>query len=243
MRISSFAAALLLLPLLIAEPLWAASLQVSPVGIEVIAPGAGSVIKLHNDGNTPINSQIRVFRWQQIDGQERLEPTDEVVASPPMVRLAPGIDYTVRIVRLSKQPISTEESYRLLVDELPDQKAVSDRIVHLVLRYSIPVFFTPPNAVPAKLVWSVEKQRGRVRVSVVNDGDRHVRLAALNVRDRNGTTLTFGSGLTGYVLAHSNMQWSVQERGRLLAIDNSLQIAAVGDTGSIHASPAAPINH
>ena len=238
MHIPTFRAVITLLSMTVAGPVWAASLQVAPVSLEVMAPGAGSVIKLHNDGTTNINAQIRVFRWVQADGQDKLEPTDEVVASPPIARLAPGVDYTVRIVRLSKQPVSAEESYRLLIDELPDQHPVSNRIVNLVLRYSIPVFFLPANGAPAKLAWSVEQQPGRVRVTVVNDGDRHVRLAGLNLRDRNGANLSFGSGLTGYVLAGSKVQWSVPARAGSLAVDNTLQIAAATDTGPIHALPA-----
>lgn len=238
MRIASVAGLAALLAMNVGQPLRAASLQVAPVSIEVMAPGAGAIIKLRNEGKTKINSQIRVFRWVQIDGQEKLQPTDEVVASPPMARLAPGAEYTVRIVRLSKQPIAAEESYRLLIDELPDQKALSNRVINLVLRYSIPVFFLPANAEPAKLTWSVEQHNGRVQLSAVNEGDRHVRLAGLNVRDHNGTHVSFGPGLTGYVLGRSTMQWTAPATSRPLAVDNSVEISAVGDTGPIHAAPA-----
>src|SRR5438067_10543078 len=94
------AAALALLP----TPSQAASLQVAPVGIEIAAPGNASIVKLHNEGTIAINAQVRVFRWVQVDGQEKLEPTDDLVASPPMAHLGPGAEYTVRIVRVSKQP-------------------------------------------------------------------------------------------------------------------------------------------
>jgi fimbrial chaperone protein len=155
-----------------------------------------------------------------------------------MAQLAPSADYTARIVRLSKQPVSGEESYRLLIDELPDQKSLSNRVVNLVLRYSIPVFFFPAGAAPARLAWSVGQQKGRLQISAVNDGDRHIRLAGLSIRDRSGTSISFGPGLTGYVLGHSRMQWVAPVAGPPLAIDQSVQISAVGDTGPIHASPA-----
>src|SRR6266480_3035066 len=90
MRAARLAALATLLSMTFGEPLWAASLQVAPVSIEVTAPGAGATIKLHNEGTTKINTQIRVFRWVQIDGQEKLQPTDDVVASPPMARLGPA---------------------------------------------------------------------------------------------------------------------------------------------------------
>jgi fimbrial chaperone protein len=217
----------------------AASLQVAPVGIEVAAPGTASTVKLRNEGTTTINAQVRVFRWLQVNGQEKLEPTDDLVASPPMAHLGPGAEYTVRLVRVSKQPISAEESYRLLIDELPDQKLQSNRVVNLILRYSIPVFFFRPDAGAARLKWSVEQHDGKLRVSAANEGDRHVRLAGLSVGDRSGTSISFGSGLTGYVLGHSDMHWATPVAPRKLAVDGSIVISAVGDAGPIHASPAA----
>src|SRR6266508_5911005 len=72
----------------------AATLQVAPVLVEVMAPSMASTLTLRNDGRDPVFAQIRVFRWTQEGGQERLEPTDEVVASPPSVTLARNTDYT-----------------------------------------------------------------------------------------------------------------------------------------------------
>jgi len=216
----------------------AASLQVSPVSVEVPAPGAAATITLRNDGPNPLNAQIRVFRWSQANGEEKLEPTNDVVASPPITSLAPKADYTVRLVRVLKQPVSVGESYRLFVDELPDPKTRQNRVVTLVMRYSIPVFFYPSNAADAKLAWSVEQLGGRVYVSATNGGDRHVRISALTLRDGNGTTTSFGNGLTGYALGRSTMRWEAPGKARRLSAGNSVVISAQGDSGPINASPS-----
>ena len=55
----------------------AATLQVEPVLIDVTAPGAASTITLRNEAAAPINVQIRVYRWSQVDGKEmELTPTE-----------------------------------------------------------------------------------------------------------------------------------------------------------------------
>jgi fimbrial chaperone protein len=218
----------------------AASLQVSPVSLEVAAPGAAATITLRNEGTAPLNAQVRVFRWTQAHGEEKLEPTDDVVASPPIAALAPRTDYTVRLVRVSKRPVSSGESYRLLVDELPDPKARQNRVVTLVMRYSIPVFFYPREAGDAKLAWSVEHRDGKVYVSAANGGDRHVRIAALTLRDGNGATVSFGTGLTGYVLGRSTMRWATPGKFDRLGASGPIVISAQGDRGPINASPSAP---
>ena len=117
----------------------AGTLQVEPVLIDVTAPGAASTVTLRNEGAAPINVQIRVFRWSQVNGKENLEPTDEVVASPPAVTLAPKGNYVARVVRVSKRPISGEESYRVLIDQLPEASQQRGNAVKLLVRYSIPV--------------------------------------------------------------------------------------------------------
>src|SRR5262249_62404241 len=122
----------------------AAPLQVAPINVESPAPGASPTIKLRNEGSAPLNAQIRVFRWTQKDGEEKLEPPDDVVASPPIATLAAKADYVVRLVRLSKAPIAEGASYRLLVDELPDPARQKNGNIAIVLRYSIPVFFYKP---------------------------------------------------------------------------------------------------
>src|ERR1044072_4726819 len=93
-----------------AAPAGAGSLQVEPVLVDVAAPGGASTVTLRNEGTTPIDAQIRVYRWSLVKGKERLDPTDDVVASPPSVTLAPKGQYITRIVRVSKQPVVGEES-------------------------------------------------------------------------------------------------------------------------------------
>jgi fimbrial chaperone protein len=217
----------------------AASLQVAPVNIEVQAPTAAATLQLRNVGTTPLNAQLRVFRWVQVNGEDKLEPTDDVVASPPIAQLAPNADYTVRLVRVSRQPVSKGESYRLLVDELPDPKTQQNRAVTFVLRYSIPVFFYSRDTGDAKLVWSVEQRGGRVYVSATNSGDRHVRVSALKLQDGSGATVPFSNGLTGYVLGRSAMRWAAPGKPHQLVANSSVVISAQGDRGPIQATPFA----
>lgn len=232
--LAAFAAAGLLLHTTLLQ---AASLQVSPVSIEVAAPGATATLKLRNEATTPLSAQIRVFRWSQVNGEEKLEPTDDVVASPPLATLTSKTDYIVRVVRLAKKPVAAGESYRLLVDELPDPSVRRDRTINIVVRYSIPVFFYTPGAAPAKVTWSVDQRGGRLHVSATNAGDRHVRISRLNLSDKSGKILSFGNGLTGYALGHSTMRWAAPAGAIQLSAAGITAIAADGDQGPIRARP------
>jgi fimbrial chaperone protein len=215
----------------------AATLQVAPVLVEIPAPGATAALSLKNEGDKPIDAQIRVFRWTQADGAEKLVPSDEVVASPPVVSIQPKANYAVRIVRLVKTPVATEESYRLVIDELPPGKGDRPATVNLVLRYSIPVFFTPPGAAPAKVTWSLQKHDGKNFLTAKNEGDRRIRLWKLKLQDTSGGTASFGEGLAGYVLGHSTMSWAVPSGSKNFGAGGLSLVSAQADTGPINVKP------
>jgi fimbrial chaperone protein len=209
----------------------AGSLQIEPVLIDVAAPGAASTVSLRNDGATPINAQIRIFRWSQVDGKETLEPTDDVVASPPAVSLAPKTNYVARIVRVTKRPISGEESYRVLIDQLPAPAQQRGNAVNLLVRYSIPVFFGASDRRDPAVAWSVAVSGNKVKVTAHNDGDRRIRIASLNIRNAKGKTVSFGKGLVGYVLGKSTVGWTAPAGE--FAAGGSISINAQSDTGPI----------
>ena len=215
-------------------PARAGTLQVEPVLIDVTAPGAASTVTLRNEGVAPINVQIRVFRWSQVDGKEILDPTDDVVASPPAVTLTPKGNYVARVVRVSKRPVNGEESYRVLIDQLPDSNQERGNAVRLLVRYSIPVFFGAPERRNAAVAWTVAVTGSKVKVTARNQGDRRIRIASLNIRDGKGKTVSFGKGLVGYVLGNSTAGWTAPAGG--FAANGSIAVSAQSDTGPVEAS-------
>ena len=211
----------------------AGSLQVEPVLVDVIAPGAASTLTLRNQGPAPIDAQIRVYRWSLVNGEEKLDPTDDVVASPPATSLAPKAEYITRIVRVSKSPLRGEESYRLLVDQLPDLTQQKNGTVNLLVRYSIPVFFGAADKKSPAVAWSLTKKGDKVTLIAHNSGDRRLRISALNVRDARGKTISFGAGLAGYALGQSAKHWTSSAPG--FAVTGPTTISAQSDAGPISA--------
>ena len=67
------------------------SLRVAPILLDVAAPGATTTLNLRNEGDRNLHVQIRVFRWTGTQSEPSLEPTSDVVISPPAATLAPGM--------------------------------------------------------------------------------------------------------------------------------------------------------
>ncbi|EBY7415763.1 molecular chaperone, partial [Salmonella enterica subsp. enterica serovar Alachua] len=132
------------------------SLRVSPVLVDLSAPTAASSLRISNDAKRPISVQVRIFKWSQKDGVDTYTPATDVAVSPPISQLKPGAENMVRVVRTSKRPVKAEESYRLIVDELPAAGRKKSGTVTFVVRHSIPVFFSPAEHSGAQVAWSAQ---------------------------------------------------------------------------------------
>jgi len=212
----------------------AASLRVAPTNLDLIAPDNAATLSLRNEDKRPINVQVRVFRWVQIEGTERLEPTTDVAASPPLTTVAANAEYVVRVVCTSKTPPKAEESYRVVVDELPSPERRQPGVVNLVLRYSIPVFFRSPEAAPPQVSWTVQSKGSALVLTAKNTGQRRLRIANLQL-NAGASRIASRDGLLGYVLGGAAMQWTLPASRNNAIAGRAFTLSAQGDSGPINA--------
>jgi fimbrial chaperone protein len=213
----------------IASPALAGSMQVSPIGIELGQGVSTSTENLENKGTTVITAQVRIFKWDQKDGKETLSPTTDVVASPPALKIEPGAKATVRIVRLSKAPIVGEESYRLIIDDIPPPPDKAGDSVSFAVRHAIPVFFQAPG-IKTQLSWSASIHGDSLELSANNAGDLHARLAQLAVTSA-GKQVAALNGLAGYVIGHDASHWMFKVKG--VQVGSTLALKASGNDGPV----------
>jgi fimbrial chaperone protein len=212
----------------------AASLRVSPVSLALTAPTAATSLRVWNDGDQPINVQVRVFRWTQRNGEDVLEPAADVAVSPPITSVQPGAAQIIRVVRVSTETVLREESYRLFIDELPNPFQPQGAGINLVVRHSIPIFFSP-GVIAAMLSWEFTRAEGGYVVTARNEGTAHVKIANLNLVGPSGESLAFREGLVGYVLPNSAVRWFFPSTA-LLPAGSLITITADGETEPIDAS-------
>lgn len=181
----------------------AATLQISPVSIELAGGTRGAAVHLHNPGDTPLVGQVRVFEWTQQQGDDRLRTTQSLVASPPLIKIAPGSEQLVRIVRSDQARGSEERAYRLLIDEIASDAPANQTGVQIQMRYSVPVFVDTPaklRTIPV-LEWTLVQTESGLRLRIENSGRQRARISAVSIEDAQGQTHTVEAGLLGYALA------------------------------------------
>ncbi|KAB7771369.1 fimbrial biogenesis chaperone [Xanthomonas maliensis] len=189
----------------------AASLQLAPTSLTLQAQQTADGLWLSNSGSAPLQVQTRAYRWTQVDGADQLVPTQELLVSPPMRTLAAGERQLIRVIRAGAPPTSEEASYRIIVDELPDNSNPDRKGMQFVLRYSVPIFLlpigttAPTSALQAEIV---SGSNGMAELQLRNTGKAHAQVA--DVRHQvDGTFTNVLDGLVGYVLPGQTMRWSL----------------------------------
>lgn len=207
-------------------------LQVAPVSV-TIAERSG-VFWLNNEGDAPLRAQVRVFRWTQANGEDVLAETTDVVASPPFAEIAPGTQQVIRLVRLGGDAVAMstcEQTYRIIVDELPTANQPATTGLQYVVRYSVPVYLTNPacQAQAPALTWRIQPADGAAMLVVSNAGQFHAQLANVAFVDGLGRRTEITGGLLGYVLPGAERRFAIPVPTDALAAGGNLEVKVNGE--------------
>ena len=186
----------------------AGALSVMPIKLEVVEPGTSASATLRNDGDRPLNAQIRVFRWSQVNGQDKLEPTEDVVASPPIAPCRLAGNSTSGSFAPTRPPYTARRTIGWWWTNCPTRIARRTEPSPSWSATSCRSSSSRRMHLQAQLTWSLSHQNGRNVLSAENAGDKEVRIADLSL----GKSLV-GKGLAGYVLGHSTKTWPVTKAG------------------------------
>ena len=211
-------------------------LTVTPVIINLAPQQMTTVLTLENHTDREADFQVRPFVWDQPGGDERLTPTDALVASPPLGKIAVGAKQVVRIV-LRQPPQGREASYRLLLDQVPPPPQPGQ--IGLALRLSLPLFAEPGVRVSAHLRWSVEPNGAVYDLVAVNDGGRHETVRDLALSAADGRRLDLESNVSPYILAGATRRWRILTRN-FAPSREALRLTAHASAGVIDQAVSAP---
>ena len=181
----------------------AASLEVGPIRVQMYGAERTTTVTLRNSGTAPMSVQVRAVDWTQDSNGDAYAPSATLVASPPLAQIAPGESQVVRLVIENVAEIATERTYRLILDEIPGERAGGVG-VQTALRALVPVFITPSANSRPRLRWTAVRSGNNVNLTVQNSGDSRERL--VNARVTAGGT-DLGSRPEGYVLSGASRTW------------------------------------
>jgi fimbrial chaperone protein len=201
-----------------------------PVSIQM-APGQNATtMTVVNEGSATTAIQIRTYAWNQPNGKDQLDASDEVVASPPIASIAPRAQQLIRLV-LRHSPQEREATYRLGLDQIP--AAGVPGVVQVVLRMSIPIFAQPTIRALPHVQFHIESDAGQIYLVGINDGLRHEVIRDIVLLSSDGRKLWSESSASPYILAGATRRWPIALQGSLPLKTDALRLTAQADTTSI----------
>lgn len=210
------------------QPAQASNFEIAPVVLELSSSRSAGVIKIVNNDNHNVSLQIRAYDWNQVDSKDDLQPTQNLIISPPVFNLAPGASQVIRVV--SRQAAGAGEiAFRLLIDEIPS--AAEGATINFKFRISMPVFIAPTGMPKPQLDYLLRSGKP-ARLVVQNLGNRRARLLDLALTLPNGKKINAPAGGNPYTLAGITRQYLIDTETPL-AVGSKVKLTANSDAGPI----------
>lgn len=221
------AAALGLLPLAAS----AGSFSISPIRLELGEASPNGALTVRNGGDEPVVIQLQPMAWSQNDGEDQLDPTREVLATPAVFTLDPGGSQLVRVALRRPVDPNRELSYRLVLQEVPAAAQPDATGARIALRMSLPVFVEPAQVAEPDLVWSaVMSGDQETTLTARNQGNVHVQVAQLSLDPSDGASIE--NPAMAYILPGESRSWPLLGAS---GTGSALRLSGISDYGPIDA--------
>lgn len=187
-------------------------LQLSPIRLDLSAKQRGGALTLTNKAGERKTIQVDVVAWSQRDGEDVYEPSQSLLANPPLFFLEAGASQVVRVglPAAARTASSVEQAYRVFLREVPDERPLDVPGLRVAMRLGVPVFVAPASHGPSALQWNgVIGTDGTVAIALENTGIVHARAADLRLVAADGEVVG-RDGTMHYALAGSRQVWHLK---------------------------------
>lgn len=211
-------------------PVQAGVFSVTPVRIYMTPRDRAVAVTITNEGDTEVVLQADLNAWsQKPDGTDEQVPTEDLILSPPIIKLAPNARQVVRLALLKPADASRQLIYRMIMREVPEAVAQRDKSIQvpIALALSMPVFITPP---PAKREITCQAARGTgpaLNVTCTNSGSAYAQVREVLVKRGTQTLARFEGGT--YILPGARQVMSA--KGEQAIAPGAAQLAVSFDDG------------
>ena len=190
------------------QPASAAGFGIQPIR-QVLTPEAPvGQFTITSAEDAPVQFQVFEKRWVQVGGKDVLEDTRDLLVVPPIFTVFPFGPQLFRVgLRGSVKMGPVEQTYRVLVREVPSKVNLKGPTIQIARQFSMPIFVPPLKTNPQMPVFTIVQHGNKSTLKVVNSGNVHALIGkATLVAD--GKTLTVGN--FGYVLAGQTRTMTLQ---------------------------------
>ena len=215
-----------------AAPALAGVFSVSPVRIYMMPRDRAVAVTLTNEGDTPVALQADINSWtQKPDGTDELVLTDDLILSPPIIKLEPKGRQVVRLALLRPADASRQLTYRLIIREVPEATADKGSAIEvpIALALSMPVFITPPVAKRHVICTLLRKSLQSAEAVCANSGTAYAQVRSASLKRGDQLLGSFEGGI--YILPDAQKNIALQ--GSAALTEGAAELSMTFDDGKI----------
>ncbi len=193
-----------------AVPASASTFNISPIRAQLSGAHRAEALTLMNADDHPVVVQIHVVRWSQQNGEEQLDDSRELLATPPVLQIPAMSEQIVRVALRREPDASCELAYRVIFEEVPQAVPKEFSGLQVALRLSVPVFVAPAHGgTSADVSWESHwLPSGQLEVAATNHGNGHLQITDFGVQ-LPGAAGPMRGITTKYILPGSRMTWAL----------------------------------
>lgn len=210
----------------------AVAVVISPIQLDLSNKKPIGSFTVTNDTAFAITYQAKGLSWQQADGKDVQELSNEVIVSPPIVTIPSMSKQVFRLALQSKlNTRETEQAFRLVLEDVSAEVAVKKETgVSFRFNHNLPVYYAPAFVVNS-LAWSacVTEVEGKSCLRLDNKGNQHLKIIEFKLSAKEATTPP------KVILAGSSAEWLYATKTALEATEN---ITVLTDRGPLSLSLA-----
>ena len=194
-------------------PAHGGSFSISPIRLDLSAAARSAALTVRNDEREAL-VQAQVMLWEQVDGEDRLTPTRDLIVSPAVFTLPAKGSQLVRVALRSPPPGDAHErSFRLILQEVPQSANPDFSGLQIALRLSVPVFVANADATGPAIAWSAAASGDELVLTARNSGDAHARIHGFSVAPTVGGDAPLVQPVGTYILPGQTRSWNLGNQG------------------------------
>jgi fimbrial chaperone protein len=216
----------------LSAPAWAGLFSVTPVRIFMSPRDRATAITVTNEGDEELVMQADIYTWnQKPSGEDDLVLSEDLILSPPILKLAPRSRQVVRLAMVRPPKGDTQLTYRMIVREVPEANANNKDVqLQVALAFSLPVFITPASGKRQMDCAAQRQAADAVTITCENIGNTYVQPRELALANAAGDKLASReSGV--YLLPGIKRTFDLRSSGAPIP-GGKLKLAVTHDDGS-----------